>query len=116
MRYIRYLILAILIVLLVSFTMGNMQPVTVNLMTERLSSLVGFNYSLTLPLFLVLMGGVAVGLVLGYLFEWIREHKHRREATTKAREARRLERQVEKLKKEKHKDNDEILAILEEAS
>jgi putative membrane protein len=70
----------------------------------------------TLPLFLVALGGVVTGLVIwGFVWEWIREAKHRRDASRKARDVRRLEREMNKLKAEKNKDKDEILAILDEA-
>ncbi|MCV6584690.1 MAG: LapA family protein [Marinibacterium sp.] len=115
MRYIKLFIVVVLIVLLVSFTMANLQVVTVQLMTDRLAGLIGFNWSISLPLFMIMLIGVAIGLALGYIFEWLREHKHRRQASVSAREARKLEREVAKLKQEKHKDKDEILALLEEA-
>jgi len=117
MRYIKIAIVAIVAILLVSFAMANREPVTIRLMTDRLAELVGLNRrNVTLPLFMVLMGGVAVGLILGYIFEWLREHKHRRAATVNTRKARRLKRQVEQMKKEKNKEKDEVLTILEEAN
>ena len=63
----------------------------------------------------VVLGGVGAGLVIGFLWEWIREHKHRREAAEKAREARKLNREVSKLKKQKNEGKDEVLALLEDA-
>ena len=115
MRYVKYAIVAVLVVGLVSFTMANLQMVTVQLLTDRLGGLIGFNWQISLPLFVVLLAGVVIGLILGYIIEWLREHKHRRNASTSAREARRLEREIDKLKQEKHKDKDEIIALLEEA-
>ncbi len=115
MRYVRYAILALITILLVSFCVANRQMVTIQLVHDNLAGVLGFNYALTLPLFIVLLGGVAAGLLIGFIWEWLREHRHRRDASTSKREARRLEREVKRLKTEKHEGKDEVLAILEEA-
>ena len=51
-------------------------------------------------------------MVLGYLLEWLREHKHRRRASQKAREAARLNREVDRLRKQTGKPEDDVLALL----
>ncbi|QBF30745.1 lipopolysaccharide assembly LapA domain-containing protein [Thalassococcus sp. S3] len=116
MRYIKLAILALIAICLVSVALANREPVTLELLPAALAELFGMNLSIDLPLFLVVFGGVAVGLLVGFIWEWLREHKHRREANVKAREARRLEREVTRLKGERDKNKDEVLAILDEAS
>mgnify|MGYP000052995647 FL=1 len=116
MRYIRYAFLGALGIILVSMSLANRGFVTLKLIPDALSGLLGFNASVSLPLFVVILGGIIAGLVIGFVWEWMREHKHRREANVKAREVRKLEREVGKLKSEKHEGKDEVLAILEEAS
>lgn len=116
MRYIRYAVLGALAIVLVSVSLANRSFVELKLMPEALGELFGFNPGVSLPLFAVVLGGVGAGLVLGFLWEWIREHKHRREAAEKAREARKLNREVKRLKKQKHEGKDEVLALLEDAS
>ncbi len=116
MRYIRYAFLAALITVLVSVSLANLQMVTLKLMPDALAELVGFNFSLPLPVFIVVLGGIATGLIIGYVLEWLREHKHRREAGEKYREVRKLEREVNKLKKQKNEGKDEVLALLEEGN
>ena len=116
MRYIRYAILGAIAVVLISVSMANRQVVELRLVPEALDELIGLNWSITLPLFLVVLGGVAAGLVLGFIWEWLREHKHRRTASVKAREVSRLEQEVTKLKGSQAQGKDEILAILDEAS
>ena len=69
----------------------------------------------TLPVFTVILASVAVGVLVGFIWEWIREYRHRKAAATSSREARKLEREVKRLKKEKNKGKDEVLAILEDA-
>lgn len=114
MRYIRYAFLATLGVLLISVSLANRGFVTLKLMPDAVAELVGFNMTVSLPLFVVVLAGIVAGLVIGFFWEWMREYKHRREAEIKAREVRKLERQVGKLKTEKHKGKDEVLAILDE--
>lgn len=115
MRYIRYAFLAALGIILVSVSLANRDFVTLKLMPSDLAGLFGFNYSIDLPLFVVVLGGIALGLVIGFLWEWMREHRHRRDASVKTKEVRKLEREVTRLKDQKHEGKDEVLAILEEA-
>ena len=115
MRYIRYAFLAILAIVLVSVSLANRGMVTIKLMPDGLAELVGPNPAITLPVFLVILGGIVAGLIIGFVLEWMREHKHRRNASVKAREVHKLEREVGRLKTEKHQGKDEVLALLDEA-
>ena len=116
MRYLRYAFLAALGIILISVSLANVQSVELKLMPDALAELLGFNLSASLPLFMVVLGGVAAGLVIGFLWEWLREHKHRRDATVKKTEVRKLEREVKKLKKKQNEGKDDVLALLDEAS
>ena len=71
--------------------------------------------AVAVTLFVVVLGGIVAGLIIGFVWEWLREYKHRREASVKAREVNKLEREVSRLKTEKHQGKDEVLAILDEA-
>lgn len=115
MRYIRYAFLGALAVVLISVSLANRAAVELRLVPEALADLLGFNQVITLPLFVVVLGGIAVGLVLGFVWEWLREHKHRREASVKTREVNKLEREVTRLKGNQNEGRDEILAILDKA-
>ena len=68
-----------------------------------------------LPLYLVILMGVALGLLIGFVWEWLREYKHRAAARAKAREVRRLEGEIGRMQAEKHEGKDEVLALLEGA-
>lgn len=116
MRYIRYAFLASLGIVLISVSLANRGFVELKLMPNALEQLLGFNLSISLPLFVIVLGGIVAGLVIGFVWEWLREYKHRREASIKTREVSKLEREVSKLKTEKHKGKDDVLAILDEAS
>lgn len=113
MRYIRYAFLGLLAVCLVTVALANSAPVTLNLLPEEVALLVGINAAVTLPLFIVIFGGIVAGLMIGFVWEWLREHKHRAEAARQRRERERLEREVRKAKTEA-KGGDEVLALLED--
>lgn len=115
MRYIRYAVLASLAIVLVSVSLANSAVVQLRLMPDALADLFGFNHGISLPLFVVVLGGVGAGLVIGFLWEWMREHKHRSEAAQKTREARKLNREVKRLKRQKNEGKDEVLALLDDA-
>ena len=110
MRLIRYAILAIFMVLLVSLALANRAPVTVALLPAELP--MATKLMIDLPLFVIIFGAIIVGLVLGYLMEFFREHKYRKKAAVKNREAAQLSAEVALLKKESGKDDDDVLAIL----
>lgn len=116
MRYIRYAFLGALGIILISMSLANRGFVELKLMPDVLADLIGFNLDIALPLFVVVLGGIAAGLVIGFFWEWLREYKIRRDAGQKTREVRTLTREVTRLKGEKHQGKDEILAILDEAS
>lgn len=114
MRYIRYAFLAVLAVCLVTLALANSGPVTLNLLPEELSALTGLGRSLSLPLFVVIFGGIVAGLMIGFVWEWLREHKYRAEAAQQRRERERLEREVVRARKDAA-GGDEVLALLEDA-
>jgi uncharacterized integral membrane protein len=114
MIYIRYAFLAALAAVLVSVALANRAPVTIEALPSGLSDLFGVSWSVELPLFVVVFGGIAAGLVIGFVWEWLREHKHRSEAARKTREARQLERELSRLKTEKAGPRDDVLALLED--
>lgn len=116
MRYIKYLVLAVIAVVLVSVSLANRQMVELKLLTDDLGALLGFNTTLALPLFAVIFGGVAVGLLIGFIWEWIREMRQRADAGAQKREMDRMRRELKRLKAEKHEGKDEVLALLDEAS
>ncbi|WP_375174444.1 lipopolysaccharide assembly protein LapA domain-containing protein [Pseudooceanicola sp.] len=113
MRYIRYLILAVIGVALIAVALANRGLVSLKLLPEGLARIAGLNPSIELPLFLVIFGGVVVGVLIGFIWEWLREHKHRAEVSRKSKEVGKLEREVRKLKGEKHQGKDEVLALLD---
>ncbi len=117
LRYIRYAILALIAVGLVSVSMANRQIVELKLLPEVFQDVLGgFNLTISLPLFLVVFGGLAIGLLVGYIFEWLREHKQRAEAAAQRREMDRMRRELRRVKGAAAEGKDEVIALLDQAS
>jgi uncharacterized integral membrane protein len=110
MRVIKFVLLAVILAGIVLLAVANREPVTVEVMPEGLASI--FQWSITVPLYAVGLASVLTGLVVGYILEWLREHKHRREAAVKSREAAKLNREVGRLRRETNKPEDEVLALI----
>ena len=113
MSFIRILFLGLLALCLVVLALANRASVTLRLIPEDLANMVGMNMSVTLPLFIVIFIAMAVGLLVGFVWEWLREHKHRAEARSERAEKERLEKELAKTRKSS--DRDEVLALLERA-
>lgn len=116
MRYIRYACIAVFAVALIAVALANRNFVTLKLLPTEIAGLFAVAPSVSLPLFIVIFGGILVGISVGFIWEWMREHAVRAENAHNAREVRRLEREVKRLKSEKHEGQDEVLALLDEAS
>lgn len=114
MAYLRYGFTALVALVLVTIALANRSMVEVKLLPDALAALAGGNLALSLPLFLMLGVAVAVGLLLGFVWEWFREHSYRAEAARLARENEAMRAQLEKAKKvapSMHKDD--VLALVE---
>ncbi|MGZ2256918.1 lipopolysaccharide assembly protein LapA domain-containing protein [Roseobacter sp. A03A-229] len=116
MRYIRYACIATFGIALIAVAIANRGLVSLQLIPSEVAGWFSVNPQIELPLFIVIFGGIVVGLLVGFVWEWVREHGQRAEAARQAREMRRLEREIAKLKDEKHAGKDEVLALLDEAS
>jgi putative membrane protein len=114
-RAIKYLFLIAVAVALVILAMANRDPVTLTLLPQELALWSGVDQTIELPLFVVILVGVATGVLWGFVWEWLREHRHRAAAKTNHREAKKLEREVETLRGKKNEGRDEILALVEDA-
>jgi uncharacterized integral membrane protein len=112
MRYIRYLVLGVIAVVLITVAVANRGPLTLRLLPEELTGLFGFSWQVTLPAFLILLGAVLVGVLLGFVWEWVREHRFRAEAIAERKERERLERELKKTAPPA-KRGDDVLALLE---
>lgn len=116
MRTIRYLFLAALGVALAVVAFANREVVTLHLLPEEISGFLGFTWQVSLPLFIVIFLGIVAGLMIGFVWEWMREHKHRSKARRAEKAAVRLSHEVKDLKRERARSQgDDVLALLEDA-
>ena len=116
MRYVRYLCIAIFAIALIAVALANRSMVSLKLLPTEVSGWFALNPEIQVPLFIVILGSIIAGLLVGFVWEWIREYGQRAEAARQAREMRRLEREVARLKGEKYQAQDEVLALLDQAS
>ncbi|MDV4145808.1 MULTISPECIES: lipopolysaccharide assembly protein LapA domain-containing protein [Shimia] len=116
MRYIRYAFLAALAIVLISVAMANRGMVTLSLLPEALADLTGFGWTIALPLYAVIFASIAAGVLIGFIWEWLREHKHRAAGSQMQRELKQTKREMRRIKGSEGKPQDEVLAILDEAS
>lgn len=74
-------------ILLVALAVANRRPVTLSLdpFSPNAPAL-----SVTVPLFSIIFGGVILGLVIGGLYTWLRQGRHRRQARQAKRDLSRL--------------------------
>lgn len=109
MRTVRALFLIILAVVLVTLAFANRQMVSVS--TKITADLPGF--TVNLPLFLVILFSILIGIILGLVWEWLREAETRSELAQRSHEVERLRREVSGLRQDHRDPEDEVLAILD---
>lgn len=116
LRYIKYLFLVTVAVALVVLALANRGSVTLNLLPTDFAIWMGLDLSVELPLFLVILAGVVTGLLVGFVWEWLREHRHRSAAVSNRREAERLKQEVSALRGPgtPRSDSEEILALVDD--
>ena len=93
-RILSFVILVPLAILLVVFCVSNRELVTVSL--DPLGTMPQFTFGL--PLFILLMGAVIVGVVLGGIGTWLTQSHYRRKAWKRRNEVERLRREAEEAK------------------
>lgn len=116
MRAIRLFFIALLAVVLILVAAANRAALTVNLVPESLASLTGGQWSLTMPGFLALFLAMVFGLIVGLIWEWLREAGIRAEAKAKGQQLARLEREMGDMRRKHAAPKDEVLAILDQSA
>ncbi|WP_138934590.1 lipopolysaccharide assembly protein LapA domain-containing protein [Roseovarius arcticus] len=113
MRYIRYASIAIFAMALILIALANRVYVPIRMVPDELTGLTALSPAREVPLFVVIFGGILAGLILGFIWEWIREAGERAAAVRQAREMTRLRAEIKRLKAEKHEGSDEVIALLD---
>ena len=115
MRLIRQALLAVVAIVLFVIALANREPATLQLLPAEFVMLTGRTLSVELPLFLVGFGGIVLGLLLGFVWEWLREGKLRAAAARDRREKNRLSREIDRMKGVESVDpENEIRMLLED--
>ena len=113
LRFLKYLVLLVVALVIVTLSLANRGMMTLQLLPEDLAAFVGFNYSLELPVFLVILLGVAAGLLIGFIWEWLREYRYRSEASRARAEARQLRDKLAREGATPKRGGEDVLALLE---
>lgn len=114
-RTLRYLFLAALGVGLLTVALANRSVVTVKAMPDDLAAFTGLTWQMDVPLFVAIFGGIVAGLLIGFVWEWFRERKHRSTASKKTREVQRLERELAVMRDSNSVPKDDVLALLDQS-
>ena len=112
MRLVRTLFLIFLAIILVVFSIANSENVNLYLLPTDLSSLMGTTISINIPVFLVFFSGIFIGLIIGFLWEWLREHKFRVEANLNEKRLSRAEAELSEMRTKDNK-GDDVLTLLD---
>ena len=84
----------------------------VRLLPSELDGLLGIGVSLSIPVFVLFLSGVILGLFVGFVWEWIREMKHRSASNRKSRDLAKVQNELNKLKRDSAQNEDEVLLLL----
>ncbi|QLQ19449.1 MAG: hypothetical protein HZT43_13550 [Exiguobacterium profundum] len=72
LRYLRYLVIAVFGLALLLVAVANRGPVVVRALPESMSALAGGDWAVQMPVFVLIFLGIAVGVLVGFLWEWLR--------------------------------------------
>ena len=100
MRFLTTAFWLIVAAVLVTVGLANRGIVTLRVLPEALSGWLGVSPDIDLPLFLVILAGVALGLFIGFIWEWIREIPERAQAQRLGRELDNLRTELARRKAE----------------
>ena len=112
MRLIRTLFLLCLATLLFLLSLANSEKVTLYFLPKNLTALFEIEIAVKIPLFLVFFSGIFIGLVIGFVWEWLREYKFRVEANNYQKRLFRAETELSELHAKENK-KDDVLTLLE---
>lgn len=113
MRFIRLLFVLSLAIVLIAMALANREMVTLNAFPANFGQYMDGTWSIQLPLFLVILLAIAFGVVIGFIWEYLREAHIRRKSRQRANHVAQLEREVSQLRDSHAAPRDEVLAIVD---
>ena len=84
----------------------------IRILPSELEGFLGGGMIFSIPIFVLFLCGVIFGLFVGFVWEWIREMKHRSASSRKSKELAKIENELSQLKRESGQNEDEILLLL----
>ena len=84
----------------------------IRILPSELEGFLGGGMIFSIPIFVLFLCGVIFGLFVGFVWEWIREMKHRSASSRKSKELAKVENELSQLKRESGENEDEILLLL----
>ena len=96
----------------VSIALGNLELTELSLLPSVLADSLGFQIQFKVPLFIIIFSCIAVGLFIGFFWEWLRSTKKRFSSTSDRRKLARLSRENTELKLMEDKDEEEEDVLL----
>ena len=112
MRLIRTLFLFCLATLLFLLSLANSEKVTLYFLPGNVTAFFEKEIAINIPLFLVFFSGIFIGLVIGFVWEWLREYKFRAEANNYQKRLFKAENELSELYAKENK-KDDVLTLLE---
>jgi uncharacterized integral membrane protein len=96
MRTVKLIVLGLLAAILIALGVANMAAVDLYLLPARLF---GDTFGIKgIPLAVVILAAALLGILVGLVIEYLREHKHRRVADEKRREIVQLRHEITRLR------------------
>ena len=111
-RYIRVIFLTCLFITILTLAVANRELVDIRILPSELEGFLGGGMIFSIPIFVLFLCGVIFGLFVGFVWEWIREMKHRSAASRKSKELAKVENELSQLKRESGQNEDEIMLLL----
>ena len=84
----------------------------IRILPSELEGFLGRGMIFSIPIFVLFLCGLIFGLFVGFVWEWIREMKHRSASSRKSKELAKVENELSQLKRESGQNEDEILLLL----
>ena len=112
-RTVRYVVLVAVALILLVVAFANRAPVIVRFLPDDFAGLMGIQWQIEVPAFLLLFLGAVLGIILGFTWEWLREHKHRKVARVQTKAVGKLERELASIKDATAAPRDEVVALLD---
>ena len=84
----------------------------IRILPSELEGFFGDGMIFSIPIFVLFLCGVTFGLFEGFVWEWIREMKHRSVSSRKSKELAKVENELNQLKRDSGQNDDEVLLLL----